>query len=52
MKDYEQDKRKQYGLKHYVSTTIHVTMADTLSCMAKSISTKDSNFNCETKGSQ
>ena len=50
LKDYKQAKRKQYGLKHYVSATIHAAMGDTLNSMATSISTKDSNFELWDKG--
>ena len=50
LKDYKQGKRKQYGLKHYVSATIHAAMGDTLNSMAMSISTKDSNFELWDKG--
>ena len=50
LKDYKQGKRKQYGLKHYVSATIHAAMGDTLNSMATSISTKDSNFELWDKG--
>ena len=39
-----QGRRKQYGLKHYVSSTIHGSMGDTLQFMATQISTKESNL--------
>ena len=38
LKDYKQGKRKQYGIKHYVSATIHAAMGDTLNQMPTSIS--------------
>ena len=41
LKNYKQGKRKQYGIKHYVSTTIHAAMGDTLNQMATSISTNN-----------
>ena len=44
LKHYKQGKRKQYGIKHYVSASIHAGMGDTLNQMATSISTKDCNF--------
>jgi predicted GIY-YIG superfamily endonuclease len=45
-----QGKRKQYGLKHHVSSTIHAAMGDTLIHMATSISNTDPNFNIWDKG--
>ena len=45
-----QGRRKQYGLKHYVSLTIHSAMGDTLQYMATQISTNDRNFNLWDKG--
>lgn len=45
-----QARRKQYGLKHYVSSTIHGAMGDTLTFMATTISNNDSNFNLWDKG--
>ena len=48
--NYTQTKRKQYGLKHYVSATIHAAMGDTLVKMATSISTTDNNFSLWDKG--
>ena len=50
LKHYKQGKRKQYGIKHYVSATIHAAMGDTLNQMATSISTNDSNFELWDKG--
>ena len=50
LKDYKQGKRKQYGIKHYVSATIHAAMGDTLNQMATSISTNNSNFELWDKG--
>ena len=43
-------RRKQYGLKHYVSLTIHAAMGDTLPSMATTISSKDSNYHLWDKG--
>ena len=48
--NYIQIKRKQYGLKHYVSATVHVAMDDTLVKMATSVSTTDNNYNLWDKG--
>ena len=45
-----QGKRKQYGLKHHVTSTIHAAMGDTLSSMATEISFSNSNFNMWDKG--
>ena len=45
-----QGRRKQYGLKHYFSLTIHSAMGDTLQYMATQISTNDQNFNLWDKG--
>jgi predicted GIY-YIG superfamily endonuclease len=45
-----QASRKQYGLKHYVSSTIHSAMGDTLSHMATEISNADFNFSLWDKG--
>ena len=45
-----QGKRKQYGLKHNVSATIHCAMGDTLTYMATSISNTDQNLNIWDKG--
>ena len=42
--------RKQYGLKHFVSGTLHSLMGDTLTSMATEISTRNSNFNLWEKG--
>ena len=50
LKHCKQGKRKQYGIKHYVSATIHAAMGDTLNQMATSISTNDSNFELWDKG--
>ena len=50
LKDYKQGKRKQYGIKHYVSATIHAAMGDTLNKMATSISMNNSNFELWDKG--
>ena len=44
LKNNIQGKRKQYGLKPYVSSTIHGAMGDTLQFMATQISTQDCNF--------
>ena len=43
-------KRKQYGLRHHVSMTIHATMGDTLINMATTISVRDKNFTMWDKG--
>ena len=45
-----QAKRKQYGLKHRVTSTIHAAMGDTLSHMATEISRTDGNFKMWDKG--
>ena len=45
-----QGKRKQYGLKHHVTSTIHAAMGDTLPSMATEISLCNSNFNMWDKG--
>ena len=37
-------KRKIYGLKHWVTGTIHTAMGDTLSKMAAEVSVNDPNF--------
>ena len=45
-----QAKRKQYGLKHYVTGTIHAAMGDTLQSMATEVSLSNGNFNMWDKG--
>ena len=45
-----QRKRKHYGLKHHVTSTIHAAMGDTLPSMATEISLCNSNFNMWDKG--
>ena len=50
LKNNIQAQRKQYGLKHYVSSTIHAAMGDTLVSMATTISYSDHNFNMWDKG--
>ena len=45
-----QGKRKQYGLKPYISSTILGAMGDTLQYMATQILIRDSNFNLWDKG--
>ena len=45
-----QAKRKQYGLKHRVTSTIHAAMGDTLSYMATEISLVNGNFKMWDKG--
>ena len=50
LKNNIQGKRKQYGLKLYVSSTIHGAMGDTLQIMATQISSQDSNFSLWDKG--
>ena len=50
LKDYKQGKRKQYGIKHYVSATINAAMGDTLNQMATSILMNNSNFEFWDKG--
>lgn len=42
--------RKQYGLKSYVSSTIHSAINDTLQRMATQISRNNPNFNIWDKG--
>ena len=46
----KQGKRKQYGLKHHVTSTIHAAMGDTLSTMATEISLSHTNFKMWDKG--
>ena len=45
-----QAQRKQYGLKHRVTSTIHAAMGDTLPIMATEISRDNSNFKMWDKG--
>ena len=45
-----QAKRKQYGLKHHVTSTIHAAMGDTLYSMATEISSKNDKFKMWDKG--
>ena len=45
-----QAQRKQYGLKHRVTGTIHSAMGDTYESMATMISTTDKNFSLWDKG--
>ena len=45
-----QARRKQYGLKHYVSSAIHIAMGDTLVNMAITILYSDYNCNMWNKG--
>ena len=45
-----QGRRKQYGLRHRVTGTIHSAMGDTFESMATSISLTDSNFGLWDKG--
>ena len=45
-----QAKRKQYGLKHYVTGTIHAAMGDTLQSMATEVSLSNCNFKMWDKG--
>ena len=45
-----QAKRKQYGLKHHFTSTIHAAMGDTLSSMATEVSFTNSNFKMWDKG--
>ena len=48
--DNIQAQRKQYGLKHRVTGTIHAAMGDTLNSMATEISRSDPNFKIWDKG--
>ena len=50
LKNNMQGKRKQYGLKPYVSSTIHGAMGDMLQYMATQISVHDTNFNLWDRG--
>jgi hypothetical protein len=45
-----QARRKQYGLKHHVSMTIHAAMGDTLMKMATTVSMHDTTFSMWDKG--
>ena len=45
-----QAKRKQYGLKHHVTSTIHAAMGDTLHTMATEVSRRNGNFKMWDKG--
>ena len=45
-----QSQRKQYGLKHSVTSTIHAAMGDTLIRMATELSMSDPNFRLWDKG--
>ena len=45
-----QAKRKQYGLKHHVTSTIHAAMGDTLQSMATEISSSNVKFAIWDKG--
>ena len=45
-----QAKRKQYGLKHHVTSTIHAAMGDTLQTMATEVSLSNGNFKMWDKG--
>ena len=45
-----QGKRRQYGLKQYISSTIHGAMRDTLQYMATQILGHDNNFNLWDRG--
>lgn len=46
----KQAQRKQYGLKHHISGTIHSAMGDTLPSVATSISVRDQNYTLWDKG--
>ena len=48
--DNIQAKRKQYGLKHHVTSTIHAAQGDTLPSMATEISQNNGNFKMWDKG--
>ena len=50
LSDNVQAQRKQYGLKHRVTSTIHAAMGDTLPIMATEISRNDANFKLWDKG--
>jgi len=45
-----QAKRKQYRLKHHVTSSIHVAMGDSLQSMATEISRQNTNFKMWDKG--
>eukprot|EP00957_Ditylum_brightwellii_P044221 3355597-Ditylum_brightwellii.AAC.1 len=45
-----QAKAKQYGLKHYVTSTIHACQGDTIISMANEISQSNANFKMWDKG--
>ena len=45
-----QAKRKQYGLKHYATSTIHACQGDTIISMATEISQNNANFKMWDKG--
>ena len=45
-----QAKRKQYGLKHHVTSTIHAAMGDTLQSMATKISSRNMKYAMWDKG--
>ena len=49
-KNFKQGNRKQYGLKHRVTGSIHSAMGDTLSHMATEISSTQKKFHYGTKG--
>ena len=48
--NHMQAQRKQYGIQHNVSGTIHSAMGDTLPSLATSLSTTDSNYSMWDKG--
>ena len=50
LQDNVQAKRKQYGLRHYVSSTIHEAMGDTLPSVAIEISMRNKDFKIWDKG--
>jgi hypothetical protein len=45
-----QARRRQYGLKHHVTATIHASMGDTISVIATEISSKNSAYKIWEKG--
>ena len=50
LKNNIQGLRKQYGLQHYISGTIHSIMGDTLPSLATTFSNEDRNFSMWDKG--
>ena len=50
LSDNIQAKRKEYGLKHRVSSTIHESMGDTLPSVAVEVFIRNNNFKMWDKG--